>query len=315
MKRVCKSTLCLLLALCFLCSLAACAKTPATPLERTAQYILQTQPEAVVSDWSALALARSDIKIPQKWLDAYLTAETQYVQSKNGVLHDRKYTEYSRTILTLTALGQDVRNFAGYDLLKPLGDFEAANFQGLNGTIFALIALDCGGYDVPENPEAPVQATREAYIQRILDAQTSDGGWALSGDAADPDMTAMALQALAAHQTQDAVASAVTRGIDCLSAMQGVDGAFTAWGATSCESVAQVILAVTSLGLAPDDARFVKKGTTLEDALLRFALEDGTFCHISGGEADGMATEQAFRALVALQRAAAGENPLYRMTA
>ena len=42
-----------------------------------------------------------------------------------------------------------------------------------------------------------VWLTREKLIQVILDAQLTDGGWDLSADKADPDMTAMAIQALA----------------------------------------------------------------------------------------------------------------------
>ena len=36
--------------------------------------------------------------------------------------------------------------------------------------------------------------TREKLIQVILDAQLPGGGWSLSGNDADPDMTAMAIQ-------------------------------------------------------------------------------------------------------------------------
>ena len=35
------------------------------------------------------------------------------VKEKKGILHEKKYTEYSRVILALTALGEDVTNVGG----------------------------------------------------------------------------------------------------------------------------------------------------------------------------------------------------------
>ena len=98
--------------------------------------------------------------------------------------------------------------------------------------------------------------------------------------------------------------------------MQEQDGGYTSWGSSNSESVAQVIVALTELGVPLDDARFVKNGVTVEDALLRFAQESGAFVHAldgSGGD-DGMATEQAFYALAAIHRAETGETTLYDMT-
>ena len=46
----------------------------------------------------------------------------------------------------------DPRDVAGYDLTKPLGDFDKTVWQGINGPIWALIALDSGNYEVPVLP-------------------------------------------------------------------------------------------------------------------------------------------------------------------
>ena len=98
--------------------------------------------------------------------------------------------------------------------------------------------------------------------------------------------------------------------------MQEPDGGYVSWGSSNSESVAQVIVALTELGVPLDDERFTKNGITVEDALLRFAQENGAFVHVrdgSGGD-DGMATEQAFYALAAIHRAETGETTLYDMT-
>lgn len=53
--------------------------------------------------------------------------------------------------------------------------------------------------------------------------------------------------------------------------MQSSDGGFTSWGSANAESVAQVIVACTALGIDPDtDSRFVKDGGSAVDALLTF---------------------------------------------
>ena len=70
--------------------------------------------------------------------------------------------------------------------------------QGINGPVFALIALDTGDYEIPQT-DAANPTTREKLVQTILDAQVANGGWTFFGSTADPDMTGMAIQALAPY--------------------------------------------------------------------------------------------------------------------
>lgn len=319
MKRSGPKLLCILLLLSLLLSLTACGKQ-ANQLEKTAGY-LQAQIAApgtgsVGGDWLIFGLARSGVKVPQKYFDAYYENVEAAVREKNGVLSDRKYTEYSRTVLALTAIGKNPVDVAGFDLLKPLADFEQVTKQGINGTIFALLAMDSGKYEIPENPDAAVQATRQMYVDELLARELPDGGWTLTGGEPDVDITAMTLQALAKYRDQADVTAAVERGLAVLSSLQEPDGGYVSWGSSNSESVAQVLVALTELGVPLDDERFTKNGITVEDALLRFAQENGAFAHVrdgSGGD-DEMATEQAFYALAAIHRAETGETTLYDMT-
>ena len=141
-------------------------------VEKTAGYLQAQIAEpgtgSVGGDWLIFGLARSGVKVPQKYFDAYYENVEAAVREKNGVLSDRKYTEYSRTVLALTAIGKNPADVAGFDLLKPLADFEQVTRQGINGTIFALLALDSGNYEIPENPDAAVQATRQMYWTSCL---------------------------------------------------------------------------------------------------------------------------------------------------
>lgn len=307
----------LLLLLAMLVSLAACGKEE-TPIEKTARYLQAQIPEptcaAVGGDWLVFGLARSGLKAPQKYFDTYYKNVEDYIVSVDGVLSRKKNTEYSRVILALTAIGKNPADAAGFNLLLPLGDFDETVRQGVNGVIFALLALDSGGYEIPEAPEAETQATRELYVGELLRREIPDGGWALTGGTPDADMTAMALQALAKYRDRQDVEDAVQRGLAALAALQEPNGAYLSWDEENSESVCQVIVALTELGISLDDERFVKNGQTLPQVLERFACEDGSYRHSLNGNSDEMATEQAFYALAAIHRAETGETTLYDMT-
>ena len=281
-----------------------------TLLAETAQFLLDQTPEpgfgSVGGEWAAFGLARWEGDVPDGWFEGYYEAVTACVTECQGILHSRKYTEYSRVILALTAVGKNPADVAGYDLLLPLADYEQTIFQGINGAVFALLALDCGSYEIPENVADSTQATRELYVACILEAELPEGGWSFSGGAAETDMTAMALQALAKYRDRQDVAEAVERGLTVLSGLLQASGD----GQTS-ESVAQTIVALTELGLSAEDARFVKNGMPLKDMLLQFRNVDGGFSHLLGGDTDLLATEQAFYALVALDRMEQGKSSLY----
>ena len=307
----------LLLLLAMLVSLAACGKEE-TPIEQTARYLQAQIPEptcaAVGGDWLVFGLARSGLKAPQKYFDTYYKNVEDYIVSVDGVLSRKKNTEYSRVILALTAIGKNPADAAGFNLLLPLGDFDETVRQGVNGVIFALLALDSGGYEIPEAPEAETQATRELYVGELLRREIPDGGWALTGGTPDADMTAMALQALAKYRDRQDVEDAVQRGLAALSALQEPNGAYLSWDEENSESVCQVIVALTELGISLDDERFVKNGQTLPQVLERFICEDGSCRHTLNGGSDEMATEQAFYALAAIHRAETGKTTLYDMT-
>lgn len=309
--RVCALLLVLVLLLC------ACGAAK-SPLEQTAAYLKAAAPEpsfgSLSGDWTVFGLARSGVKVPEAYYETYYKNIVEAVTKAGGTLSETKYTEYSRLVLALTAIGRDVRDVGGYDLLVPLADLDRATAQGVNGAIFALLALDSANYEIPENPDAAVQATREGYAADILSRQNKDGGWGLAGGPSDVDLTAMALQALAKYRGDPAISDAVERGLAWLEWEQEPDGTFISWDAVNSESVCQVLVALTELGIPPDDARFVKNGATVEDVLLRFQLEDGSFSHTQNGGSDLTATTQALYALAAAQRQRAGKATLYDMT-
>jgi len=267
----------------------------------------------VGGEWLVLGLSRWDGEVPQEWYDSYYENVGAYVKECKGVLDERKYTEFSRVIIALSAIGKNPADVAGYNLLTPLADFEQTTFQGINGPVYALLALDSGNYNIPQITTENTQATREMYIDYILSLESECGGWSLSGGDAEADITAMVLQALAKYKDQQDVSDAIERAITVLSEQQNENGGFISYDAESSETISQVIVALSELGISISDERFVKNGHSLEERLLEFMTDDFSFKHVLDGEGDMIATEQAFYALVELQRAEMGQPSLYHI--
>lgn len=288
-------------------------------LVETAAYLSASVPDPGVSsiggEWAVIGLARNG-SLPADWASTYYSNLVRTLRDAGGVLHRVKYTEYSRVVLALSSLGFDPTDVAGYDVLSPLGDFDQVCWQGVNGPIWALIALDSRGYDVPTAPEGKRQTTRDALVDAVLDSEIAGGGWALSGSVPDVDMTAMALTSLAPYRGARAdAAAAIDRGLSVLSSLQGEGGGYGDAGSATSESCAQVVVALASLGIDPaSDERFVKESGSVLDALCAFAVPGGGFKHVADGEVNGMATEQGFYALVAYERLLSGKTSLFDMS-
>ena len=264
-------------------------------------------------DWIVLGLERAGRDTPGR--RDYLENVKEFVNAnadENERLDRSKSTENSRLILALTALGEDVTNVDGHNLLKGLDSMNYLKIQGINGPIWALIALDSHDYELPETADY----TRYELVNYILDQQFEDGGWALSGSKLDADITGMAIQALAPYyDTNAAVKEAVDRALAALSSVQNESGGFGSIDGASVESCAQVVVALTSLGIDPMTYdRFIKNEMSVIDALCSFYVEGGGFRHIASGSLDGMATEQGFYALASWFRLRDGKTSLYDMT-
>ena len=267
---------------------------------------------SVSGEWAVLGLARGNANVTNSYYDSYYDRVVAYVKAniKSGEkLDNTKSTEHSRIILALTAIGEDPTSVGVHNLLTALNDLDYVKKQGSNGPIWALLAVDSGNYEY---------AKREQLIEAIL-ADRVGNGWSLDGGTADTDMTAMALQALAPYNDEEhpEVKSAIEAALTLLSGMQQNDGGFASFGTANSESAAQVVVALSALGLdANTDSRFVKNGHSVLENLLSYAQEDGSFLHLSDGSSGNnqMAAEQGTYALVAYDRHVKGKHSLYDMT-
>jgi hypothetical protein len=314
-------------------------------LDRIAAYELGAVKEPTYEDeWTVIALARGGYMAPS-YKQIYLSNLKKVLKEKNGVLSSGKYTEYSRVVLALTALGEDPTDFAGYNLLAPLAEFENVIKQGVNGPAWALIALDSKDYKIPTLPKGSpfTQTTREKLVNYLLENQLDSGYFSLGGKAADSnantDVTAMVLQALAPYYAEkgiagqarndsvekgiagqarndgndgnDGVGAAVTSAIGKLSKAQDKASASLGNAGTN----AQVLSAITALGISPGRADLVKGEQTVYNALMQDFLGTPAAFRLSAASntPNRMFTDQGFYANLALYRHLQGKNSLFDM--
>jgi len=325
MKTGIKRALTLLLVFACLLTggIAAFAQTPAQALDDVLNYIAATVTAPIVNsvggEWAILALARGGASVPGGYYAGYANTVKQTLRGNGGILPSSatRKTEYSRVVIALSALGEDVTNFDGRNLLLPLANISDVTAQGLNGAVYALLAFDALRLDIPTIANTALQTTRRKLVDFILGRELPGGGFPWVGTTASPDVTAMALQALAPYQAEEAVAAVVARALTALSNTQAANGGF-AWEAEgeACEGVAQVVIALAAHEIDPAaDARFAKSGGNAMDALLRFQKANGSFNHVAAGTGSiQMATEQAACALAAYDRLINGEAALYDMS-
>ncbi len=263
--------------------------------------ILEEFKEGSGNDWEALILSRYGQEVPAK----YLSNLESNLKACNGIMGQP--TDYERTTLALMAIGKDPTNFNGYNLIEKIYNNDDMQNQGINAYIFALIALDSGKFNVPEN----AVWTREKLINEILNGRTEDKGWSYGGDTADPDMTGMGLIALAPYKDRSDVKIAIDQAVNRLSAIQNADGGFSSWGTVNSESCSQVIIALCANGIDPTGDKFTKNGKNALDGLLQCQVEGGGFYHTKETGYNTMGTDQALEALEAYKMFKEGKGSLY----
>lgn len=295
-------------------------------------------------DWFPIGLGRLGM---EDNYDGYLAVVKDVVQARYkepGRLSAAKATEWHRISLAVLAMGGDPTNMGTNEEGQPIdliadgtydrGKTTSLGRQGINGWIWGLIALDSLRYEVPEG----AFNSRDDMIIEILRQQLTDGGFALSGSVADPDITAMAIQALAPYYNNEKVYTytqkktgtevsknvrqVVDESLACLSGLQNDEGDFSSWGTQNVESTNQVVVALCSLGIDPlADERFIKNGNTLLDGILQYQMKDGGFVHSftydpdnptsKPDESNTMASEQTLYTMAALWRQQNGMRNLY----
>ncbi len=295
-------------------------------------------------DWYPIGLGRLGIADNYEGYLAVIKDQIEERYRTPGKLSAAKATEWHRISLAVLAMGGDPTNIGTDENGLPInliadgtydrGKTTPLGRQGINGWIWGLITLDSMRYNIPDG----AYYTRDDIIIEILRQQLSDGGFALSGKASDPDITAMAIQALAPYynsektynyrqkaidgETAKTVRQVIDEALLCLSELQLDTGDFASWGTENVESTNQVTVALCCLGIDPlTDERFIKNGNTLLDGILRYRMDDGGFIHSFTYDPDNptslpdqsntMASEQTLYTMAAIWRLSEDMRSLY----
>ena len=270
-------------------------------------------------EWTVFGLARGGYYAnDSQYFADYYDRIVEYVNATaaevdmNGALDSNKSTDNSRLIMALAAIGRDATSVGDWDLVEAYSanGFNWIRKQGMNGTVWTLIALDCGNYETSD------PTIRQQCVDAILEAQHDDGGWSLVTATAQPsnvDITGMTLTALYPYREQPEVAAACEEAFAWLSRSQLDNGGFPYGEGETSESCVWAIVAATTWGIDPDtDPRFIKNGNSAVDNLLSYYVEaEAMFEHGRGAGSNAMATDQATYALVAYERFRNGQPGLY----
>ncbi len=238
----------------------------------------------VLSEWFALALSDSGCDFSK-----YISSLDNYVaQSSPSGVTSLKYA------LVYRSLGVD-------------NSYVQKTVQGITdngGVMYVVFALhllnnglECDG------------VTKDSLSEKLIGMQNDDGGWSVIKGNSDVDATAMALQALACDKSKHT--EAIEKAVEFLSNAQTDAGAFKSYGVENSESTAQVIIALSDLGIdCKNDERFIKNKNSAFDALKAFKKQGG-YSHTADGDVSDLATSQVLCAFTAYDNFQNERSPFY----
>ena len=222
------------------------------------------------------ALWTSGATVPGGFYDEYLQALADWLD----LAVKRGKTAYiPGAIRTVAAMGLDVTDFAGHDLMDALRKPELVEAD--EDRLDMLIDLDAAG-DVGKTDE--FNALREQLLTEALARQQSSGEFRYTskwpaelkqkGVDDEPDrfdyilLTAKSAQALAPYQSRKDVSAAIDKALTYLSEQQLPSGGFVKYGDEDLEEDAAGLEMLAALGISLADERFTKDGHTVLDGMM-----------------------------------------------
>lgn len=222
------------------------------------------------------ALWTSGAAVPGGFYDEYLQALADWLD----LAVKRGKTPYiPGAIRTVAAMGLDVTDFAGHDLMDGLRKPELVEAD--EDRLDMLMDLDAAG-DAGKAEE--FNALRETLLTEALARQQSSGEFRYTskwpaelkqkGVDDEPDrfdyilLTAKSVQALAPYQSHKDVSAAIDKALQYLSEQQLPSGGFVKYGDEDVEEDAAVLEMLAALGISLTDERFTKDGHTVLDGMM-----------------------------------------------
>ncbi len=213
---------------------------------------------------------------PDSWITmALVTAgETDLDLNHLKEVDGNLATDYEKTILALTAAGENPKTFGNIDFVAQLKTFYRDNQIGssdlLNDDFWGILALVSAGESISDQI---IQDSKNF----ILTNQNEDGGWSYSiGGASDTNDTAVAIMALLEVGIPPD-GSVIIEAIDYLKLNQNDDGGFPylPGGESDSGSDSWVISAIYKLG--QDPYNWSKNDKNPIDHLKSLQRSDGSF--------------------------------------
>ena len=227
------------------------------------------------------ALWTSGAAVPGGFYDEYLQALADWLD----LAVKRGKTPYiPGAIRTVAAMGLDVTDFAGHDLMDALRKPELVEAD--EDRLDMLLDLDAAG-DAGKKDE--FSALREQLLTEALARQQSSGEFRYTskwpaelrqkGVDDEPDrfdyilLTAKSAQALAPYQSRKDVSAAIDKALTYLSEQQLPSGGFVKYGDEDVEEDAAGLEMLAALGISLADERFTKDGHTVLDGMMDWYQE------------------------------------------
>jgi Domain of unknown function (DUF4430) len=254
-----------------------------------------------VDEWSAISLNKLGIKSSKEYFDYMVNNFNKNVPKKG--LEYYTNVELEKLIMYLASQGYTPYNFNGHDLVKELFNRDINKFDVMD-VMFGIFVYDyCNIGDA--NYKIKLNDLKNELLNKKFTDENGNLGWSLSGKAPiKPDLVGFAVLALSNWEDDTNIKTTIDKAVNTLSSMQNNNGYYHDGfsGGESSEAVSVIILGLTSVGIDPTDAKFTKNQNNLISALMSFKGTNGQYKHTEDGGNDYMATEEALRALIALNK-------------
>ena len=222
------------------------------------------------------ALWISGADVPDGFYDDYLRALANWmdIAAKRG-----KAGYVPGAVRTVAAMGLDVADFAGHDLLAAMQRPELVDAD--EDRLDMLMDLDAAG---DAGKTDGFSALREQLLTEALARQQSSGEFRYTskwptelkrtGVNDEPDrfdyilLTAKSVQALAPYQSRTDVSAAIDKALNYLSEQQLPSGGFLRYGDEDVAEDAAVLEMLAALGISLADERFTKDDRTVLDGMM-----------------------------------------------
>ena len=222
------------------------------------------------------ALWTSGADVPDGFYDDYLRALANWmdIAAKRG-----KAGYVPGAVRTVAAMGLDVADFAGHDLLAAMQRPKLVDAD--EDRLDMLMDLDAAG---DAGKTDGFSALREQLLTEVLARQQSSGEFRYTskwptelkrtGVNDEPDrfdyilLTAKSVQALAPYQSRTDVSAAIDKALNYLSEQQLPSGGFLRYGDEDVAEDAAVLEMLAALGISLADERFTKDDRTVLDGMM-----------------------------------------------